>query len=67
MVLLHGTLDVVIHEATDLPLSLANQVWLWWFGARRVAQPTHAHELRGALETATRLGSSCCSRRRLLA
>lgn len=26
MVLLHGTLDLVIHEASDLPLSLSNQV-----------------------------------------
>jgi hypothetical protein len=26
MVLLHGTLDVVIYEATDLPLSFTNQV-----------------------------------------
>jgi hypothetical protein len=28
MVLLHGTLDVHIHEASDLPLSLSNQVCL---------------------------------------
>lgn len=28
MVLLHGTLDVHIHEANDLPLSLSNQVCL---------------------------------------
>jgi hypothetical protein len=28
MVLLHGTLEVHIHEATDLPLTAANQVIL---------------------------------------
>lgn len=33
MVLLHGTLDVTIHEATDLPLTMSNKVCdlhPWW-------------------------------------
>lgn len=38
MVLLHGTLDIHIHEATDLPLTIGNQVCVCvWTGQGRVS------------------------------
>lgn len=40
MVLLHGTLDVTIHEATDLPLTMSNKVCdlhPWWPAPPRAA------------------------------